>query len=368
MSEPTSPLPNQAPSNLKPAASAPERRVIMVKKRLRSGEPCAKCGQAEQLLRDRRLWQNVDEVVWADERDDDSAGMRLAKEHNVTLAPFFLVQEPGKPVAVYTSTLKVVGLLEAAQPKPATAAGGASTGAASAAELQDLAVRLENAEPAEIVATALRRFGAECTLAFSGAEDVVLIDWAKASGLPFQVFCLDTGRLHPETYRFIDRVRRHYGVEITLMAPETAPLEAFVRRKGLFSFYEDGHGECCGIRQVEPLVRALAGRSAWISGQRRDQSPATRSDLRVVEADTSRAGAGRLLPKFNPLVNWSSEQVWTYIREQRVPYNELHDRGFVSIGCEPCTRARRPGEHERAARWWWEESTQRECGLHVARH
>jgi len=200
---------------------------------------------------------------------------------------------------------------------------------------------------------------------FSGAEDVVLVHMASEAGLPYSVFCLDTGRLHPETYRFVDAVRKRYGVEIALMSPDTATLQALVKRKGLFSFYEDGHEECCGVRKVEPLRRALGTLRAWATGQRRDQSPATRSAIAAVERDRTFSGLQGALIKLNPLAGWTSAQTWQYIRENNVPHNSLHEHGYVSIGCEPCTRAVLPGEHERAGRWWWEESTKRECGLHI---
>ena len=203
-------------------------------------------------------------------------------------------------------------------------------------------------------------------IAFSGAEDVALIDMAAKSGKPFRVLTLDTGRLHAETYRFLDRVRSHYGIEIEVWFPDAVRVEALVRKKGMFSFYEDGHGECCDIRKVGPLGRALANCRAWMTGQRRDQSP-TRTDVRIVDFDRARSSAEGPLVKWNPLAAWSLADVWAYIREHQVPYNELHDSGFVSIGCEPCTRAPRPGEHERAGRWWWEEATKRECGLHIAK-
>jgi phosphoadenosine phosphosulfate reductase len=196
---------------------------------------------------------------------------------------------------------------------------------------------------------------------------VVLVHMASESGLPFSVFCLDTGRLHPETYRFIDAVRKRYKIDIALMSPAAAPLQALVKQKGLFSFYDDGHEECCGIRKVEPLRRALGGLRAWATGQRRDQSPATRSAIAAVEIDHTfpgKEGQGTLI-KLNPLARWSSSDTWQYIRDQSIPYNALHERGFVSIGCEPCTRPITPGEHERAGRWWWEENTKRECGLHI---
>jgi phosphoadenosine phosphosulfate reductase len=149
------------------------------------------------------------------------------------------------------------------------------------------------------------------------------------------------------------------------MYPEPLALEALVRKKGLFSFYEDGHGECCGIRKVGPLKRALAGYRAWITGQRRDQSPATRGEIAAIEQDATHAGRDGALVKLNPLARMTADQVWAYIVDEKVPYNPLHERGFRSIGCEPCTRPVLPHEHERAGRWWWEEATKRECGLHL---
>jgi phosphoadenosine phosphosulfate reductase len=192
----------------------------------------------------------------------------------------------------------------------------------------------------------------------------MLIDLAKKSGQEFSVFCLDTGRLHPETYEFIERVREHYDIAISLLWPDPARVEDLVVKKGLFSFYEDGHEECCSIRKVGPLGRALRKYRAWATGQRRDQSP-TRSSVELVQLDEVHSGlVGAPLLKLNPLARLSLADVWKYVREQDVPYNPLHDRGFVSIGCAPCTRAVRPGEHERAGRWWWEDATKRECGLH----
>jgi phosphoadenosine phosphosulfate reductase len=350
------------------------RKVTMVKKLLRSGEPCAKCAQAEELLKARGLWSQIDEVVWANENDSDSPGVQLAKKHGVDLAPFFIVEQPGQPDRVYARTLELVRALAAPAAAPDAPAAPALEPPRPAApppaplgpgELGEIQAQLEGQSPAEILTWALRRFGARTGIAFSGAEDVVLIDFAVRSGLPFSVFCLDTGRLHEETYRFIDRVRGFYGVDIQVMTPEAEPLQAFVRKKGLFSFLQDGHTECCGIRKIEPLRRALRQFDAWATGQRRDQSPSTRSEVKVVEVDATFSGASGGLIKVNPLALWSSASVWQYIRDERVPYNELHDHGFVSIGCQPCTRPIRPGEHERAARWWWEDATKRECGLHV---
>jgi phosphoadenosine phosphosulfate reductase len=368
----------------------------MVKKLLLSGEPCAKCAQAEDMLRGRGVWDQIDEVVWAKEGDPESPGAQLARRHGVDLAPFFIIERPGLGAEVVESTLKLLKLIKeagsmaassvasgsasspsapsaspsasVALPAPTAAAAGVASGAPApnAAEIAEAARELRDKPPQEILAWGLARHGSSCALAFSGAEDVVLIDMAMRTGLPFSVFCLDTGRLHEETYRFIDRVRAFYGVDVQVMFPEPIAVESLVRKKGLFSFRQDGHGECCGIRKVEPLRRALGQFAAWATGQRRDQSPATRGEVSVLELDTSFKGKdGVTLLKLNPLTFWTSSQVWDYIRSQRVPYNELHDHGFVSIGCQPCTRPLRPGEHERAARWWWEEATQRECGLHL---
>jgi phosphoadenosine phosphosulfate reductase len=220
--------------------------------------------------------------------------------------------------------------------------------------------------PQDILSLALTEYAPDIGISFSGAEDVVLIDMAVKIGKPFRVFSLDTGRLHPETYQFLERVRERYGVVVSAFLPQPDAVQALVSAKGLFSFYQDGHKECCGIRKVEPLVRALAPLRAWVTGQRKDQSPSTRTDIPVVQVDRAFSTAERTLVKFNPLSHWTSAQVWAYIRDHDVPYNLLHDRGFISIGCEPCTRPTNPGQHERAGRWWWEDETKKECGLHAA--
>jgi phosphoadenosine phosphosulfate reductase len=335
------------------------KTLTMVKKRLTNGDPCPKCVQAQELLDRRGLSARIDRVVWALEGDPSSEGMRLAAEHHVDHAPFFLAAGDGA-TRVYTS---VVAFMKA-ELDPDTAA--VPSPVLSEAELADEARALDALSPPEVVARALARHGAACRIAFSGAEDVAVVDMAARSGHPFSVFCLDTGRLHAETYRFIDKVRARYRIEIDIVSPAFAPLEALVRTKGLFSFYDDGHGECCGVRKVEPLRRVLSGADAWMTGQRRDQSP-TRTDVPVFQVDRGFTGRGASLLKYNPVARWSLAETWAYLREHDVPTNELHTRGFISIGCEPCTRAVAPGEHERAGRWWWEESTKRECGLHVAK-
>lgn len=219
--------------------------------------------------------------------------------------------------------------------------------------------------PQAILTLALQEFSPGIGIAFSGAEDVVLIDMAVKTGVPFTVFSLDTGRLHPETYQFIEKVRTHYGITVETVLPNAEAVQALVRAKGLFSFYQDGHSECCGIRKVEPLTRALAPLNAWVTGQRQDQSPGTRGSVPVIQLDRAFSTPERTLVKINPLSHWTSKQVWDYIEIYDVPYNALHTRGFVSIGCEPCTRATTPNQHERAGRWWWEEATKKECGLHI---
>lgn len=235
--------------------------------------------------------------------------------------------------------------------------------------LAAVAAEYANRHPREILALAIREYAPDLAISFSGAEDVVLIDMgakiADQSGGRFRVFSLDTGRLHPETYQFLDRIREQYRIPVETFFPQPGAVEKLVREKGLFSFYKDGHKECCGIRKVEPLVRALKPLRGWVTGQRRDQSPGTRAEVPVVQLDPSFGSAERPLVKFNPLANWTSKQVWAYIREHDVPYNQLHDRGFISIGCEPCTRPVNPGQHEREGRWWWEEETMKECGLHA---
>ncbi len=228
--------------------------------------------------------------------------------------------------------------------------------------IEQLAQEYGNKSPQEIMELAFGKFK-NVAISFSGAEDVVLIDMAKKITPDFRVFTLDTGRLHPETYQFIEDVRKTYNIKIEVFFANRDATEKLVREKGLFSFYKDGHKECCDVRKVDPLKRALNTVDAWITGQRKDQSPGTRANVPVIQKDPT-FGTGRLV-KFNPLANWSSKQVWDYIRENGVPFNKLHEKGYISIGCEPCTRPVLPGQHEREGRWWWEDATKKECGLHA---
>lgn len=229
--------------------------------------------------------------------------------------------------------------------------------------LVDLDSNLQAASPQEILAHALAEHD-NIAISFSGAEDVVLVDMASRIKPGVQVFCLDTGRLHAVTYEFIDKVRQHYDVDLQILFPDATAVQQLVNEKGLFSFYQDTHKECCAIRKVGPLRKKLLTLDAWITGQRKDQSPGTRANIPVVQHDRAFSRPEEVLAKYNPLVNWTSAQVWDYIRSNDVPYNKLHDQGFISIGCEPCTRPTGPGQHEREGRWWWEEETKKECGLH----
>ncbi len=230
-------------------------------------------------------------------------------------------------------------------------------------DLSQAQSELQDKNPRVVLRKALESFD-NIAISFSGAEDVVLIDMALNIRKDVRVFTLDTGRLHPETYRFIEKVRKHYQLRIDVLTPNRELLDRFVKEKGLFSFYEDGHHECCGIRKVEPLKYKLAQLDAWITGQRKDQSQDTRADLPEVQLDSAFSAPGKELIKFNPLSNWTSAKVWDYIEAYQVPYNELHEKGYTSIGCEPCTRAILPNQHERTGRWWW-EAGHKECGLHA---
>lgn len=194
-----------------------------------------------------------------------------------------------------------------------------------------------------------------------GAEDMVLTDLIVKTGLPIEIFSLDTGRLPLETYDLMAAVDQHYGLKLKIYFPQSDAVENYVRANGINAFYEsiELRKGCCYMRKVEPLQRALAGKKAWITGLRAQQAT-TRSGLPTREYDE-----GNKLEKFNPLANWSEKEVWTYIKQNAVPYNALHDKFYPSIGCAPCTRAISLGEDVRSGRWWWESPELKECGLHV---
>ncbi len=222
---------------------------------------------------------------------------------------------------------------------------------------------LRSASTEEVLGWIERRFGATAAIASSfGPEDIVLLHLAQRHAPSVRVFTLDTGRLPPETYELIEVLRRRFDLELETWFPDHKDLEQLVSRRGHFSFRQslEDRRECCRLRKVEPLRRALADRSAWVTGMRRDQS-STRAAVEVLEWDVDHGG----IAKVNPLANWSVHEVWAYLRKNGLPWNELHDRGYPSIGCAPCTRAVKHHEDERSGRWWWESDEHRECGLHV---
>ena len=234
----------------------------------------------------------------------------------------------------------------------------------TAGEAAEVDARFVSASPQDLLAWAIQRFGSRVALSSSfGAEDVALIHMLHEIDPGARVFTLDTLRLHTETYAAIDEVRRRYNTNLEILYPDLGVVDAMVKDWGYNCFYnslEERH-LCCGIRKVEPLGRALAGLDAWITGIRRDQAN-TRAGVAKIEVDDVHGG----ITKINPLADWSSEQVWEYIRANRVPYNKLHDQGYPSIGCAPCTRAIAPGEDARAGRWWWElDPDHKECGIHI---
>ncbi len=232
-----------------------------------------------------------------------------------------------------------------------------------ATSVEEAARTLRGKSAEEALRWAVREFGGQVALASSfGAEDVVLIDLlSRVTDRP-RVFAIDTGRLHEATYEVMDQLRDRYGISFEIYFPDHGLVERMASEDGLHSFRKslEARHACCYVRKVEPLSRALSRLNAWITGLRREQS-VTRTAVEVVEVDYVHDG----IAKINPLVEWTEQQVWDHIRRHRVPYNRLHDEGFPSIGCEPCTRAVAPGEHPRAGRWWWEAPEHKECGLHV---
>jgi phosphoadenosine phosphosulfate reductase len=202
--------------------------------------------------------------------------------------------------------------------------------------------------------------GQVCFSTSFSMEDQVILHHIAQERLPVTVFTLDTGRLFSETYAVWTATREKYGVPIHAYIPDASRLAEYVSQKGPNGFYEsvENRKACCFIRKVEPLKRALAGQKIWITGIRAEHS-GDRGQLSLLEWDE-----GNQLNKYNPLLHWNQEEVKQYIADHGIPYNILHDRGFVSIGCQPCTRAIRPGEEFRAGRWWWEDADKKECGLH----
>jgi len=231
-------------------------------------------------------------------------------------------------------------------------------------QLKQFASQMENKSAQEVLRWAMDIYGSRIALASSfGPEDIVLIDiMTKIDKEKTRIFTLDTGRLNQETYDLIDTISRKYNIRIEVFFPEHKEIEQMVEEKGMNLMYESVENRklCCEIRKVHSLKRALKKLDGWITGLRREQF-ITRAHVKKVEIDSTHSN----IVKVNPLADWTHEMVWAYIHENNIPYNRLHDIGYVSIGCEPCTRAIEPNEDPRSGRWWWETGTPKECGLHL---
>ncbi len=227
--------------------------------------------------------------------------------------------------------------------------------------IRELNQRLKDAEPQEVLRYLLSEFGKKMVFATSlGAEDQVLIHMISEIDPSVTVFTLDTGRIFPETYDLIERTEGKYDIRIRILFPDRERVEEMVKERGINLFYRsiENRELCCQIRKNDPLKRALNDYDVWICGLRREQSR-HRSVNELVEWDDQHQ-----MIKVNPLINWTSDQVWEFIKSHTIPYNVLHDKGYPSIGCQPCTRAVIPGEDFRSGRWWWEKSDHKECGIH----
>lgn len=229
-------------------------------------------------------------------------------------------------------------------------------------KIKELNEKFKSKSPEEVLSYFLTNYKGKIALSNSmGAEDQVLTDMVVKTDPSTRIFTLDTGRVFPETYEVIDETNKKYNINIEVYFPDYKKVQQLVKEKGINLFYDskENRKECCAIRKLEPLKRAFEGLEVWICGLRKDQS-VTRFFTDMVEWDE-----GNNMLKINPLLNWTEKMVWDYIKTNNVPYNKLHDKGFPSIGCQPCTRAIKEGEDVRAGRWWWEEPEHKECGLHV---
>lgn len=226
--------------------------------------------------------------------------------------------------------------------------------------MSDLNAKIE--QVVAVLAQAVRDYAPVSFASSLGAEDMVLTDLIAKHQPDIEIFSLDTGRLPQETYDLMQEVRRYYGVPLKVYFPDTGLVEEYVAQHGINGFYDsvESRKACCFARKVEPLRRALKGKGAWITGMRREQA-VTRGTLELSAFDADNG-----LQKFNPLLEWSNKDVWAYIRQNDVPYNKLHDQFYPSLGCAPCTRSVTPGEDIRSGRWWWEDPSSKECGLHAS--
>ncbi|ADB88337.1 phosphoadenylyl-sulfate reductase [Saccharolobus islandicus] len=229
-------------------------------------------------------------------------------------------------------------------------------------ELDSLNKWFEDKEPLEVLKWGIEKFHPKIVLACSlQAEDLVILDMLSKVVEKPKVFIIDTGRLHQESYELIEEINKKYNTDLRIYFPDYKDVEALVNKHGINLFYRsvELRKACCEVRKVLPLRRALEGMQAWITGLRREQN-FTRGGIKKIEIDEVNGG----IVKLNPLADWTWEQVWEYIKKNNVPYNKLYDKGYKSIGCVPCTRPVKPWEHPRAGRWWWEQNSDKECGLH----
>lgn len=352
-------------------------KITFVKKIKEDGEECKKCREVTERLKAGNELTLIDKIVYADMRDADSVGLKLAKEHNIDIAPFFIVESEGN-VTVYKTYMELkkkilkkalekadIEIEERRKANAGIDSGDltqSKTKTKPAFDIEQLNEEFERKMPQELLEWGLKEFHPCIAFAWSGAEDVAILDMLVKINPKARIFTLDTGRLNPETYDLIDRVRERYGIDIEVMFPDAAEVEEMVREHGVNLFYQSVENRqlCCNLRKVQPLKRMLSSLDAWITGLRRGQA-VTRTVLKKIEIDESFGG----IIKLNPLADWSHKDVWDYIHKNNVPYNELHDKGYPSIGCAPCTRFVKPDEDIRAGRWWWESPEGKECGLHV---
>jgi phosphoadenosine phosphosulfate reductase len=228
--------------------------------------------------------------------------------------------------------------------------------------IQKLNEQFKDSDPQKVLEYFISNYKKEIAFASSmGAEDQIITHFLSQIDKSVRIFTLDTGRLFPETYSLISRTKSHFEINIEIFFPDTANIEKMVNSKGINLFYEsiENRKLCCNIRKIEPLKRAFKGLKVWICGLRREQA-VTRQNMQMVEWDNENQ-----LIKINPLINWKEDDIWNFINKQGIPYNKLHDNGFPSIGCQPCTRSISKEEDVRAGRWWWENPETKECGLHA---
>ena len=354
-------------------------KIIMVKKIMEDGQDCKKCREVSQRLEEGNELKFIDEIIYADVRDPDSNGIKVAKDRNIEIAPFFIVEENGQE-SIYKTYMQfkrkvLQKVIEKAdveieekrkakiQEEPIDLPQyKTKRELKSSLDIEKLNEDFNSKTPQEVLKWALSELHPQIALAWSGAEDVAIVDMMIKINPKARIFTLDTGRLNCETYEVIDKVRAKYGINVEVLFPDAEKVEEMVQKGGVNLFYKgvENRKTCCKVRKVQPLQRQLSTLDGWITGLRKDQA-VTRTVMKKIEIDETFGG----IIKVNPLADWTHKDVWDYIRENDVPYNKLHDKNYPSIGCEPCTRSVKSGEDIRAGRWWWETPDSKECGLHI---